>query len=173
MPLWNRILVSLWLWLSLNAMSVNTPSVWRRERTRMRTHACTCCVPYMQFLVPVANHMLKGSLLRACQHHHLLFSCFNSNRIVHSSFYLIDGRNQGLCSGPHLLAGYRSGCPVPLPTPFFQKPKDTERQGAPNPTVMDCNLSSQFILTARVWLPVKMVWFYVLCEAASSPIWNN
>lgn len=67
---------------------------------------------------PCCQSCVERSLLRACQHHHLLFSCFNSDRTVHSSFHLIDGRNQGLCSGPRLLAGYTSGALCPFPPPF-------------------------------------------------------
>lgn len=68
------------------------------------------------------------------------FRCRNSSTVAHLSFPLgLIGQIKAFSVSPALLAGYRSGCPLPFPTPFLQKPEYMERQGAPSPTVMGRN----------------------------------
>lgn len=90
---------------------------------RKRTHACVHTHAYIAQWRCTFQSVLRiicwKDLCLELVNTIILFSCLNSSRIVHLSFHLIDGRNQGLCSGPSLLAGYRMGTLCPFPSPFF------------------------------------------------------
>ena len=145
MPMWNWILVLLWLSLLLKLMSVHTIWVWEREDTHTHVYVHT----HAQISVYTHNRYIFCSiLLIKCWKDLCLglvnrltcFRCRNSSTVAHLSFPLgLIGQIKAFSVSPALLAAYRNGCPLPFPTPFLQKPEYMERQGAPNPTVMDCN----------------------------------
>lgn len=166
--MWNWILDLLWLLLPLFGICIHYMDVKKRTQIVMCIHACTCIhihTRQIHYWVHPANQVSEGSLLRACQQHHLLFSCLSGGRIAHGLSHQDWWQNEGLFRGPSILTDYKCGCPLALPTPL-PGAKGCGDSGAANPTVMAV-IEFSVCLTARwdcLWKRFDVMLFGKLCQ---------
>ena len=134
--------------LTLTTVKVDVCTHYMGVRKRGHTHTCLCAHTCPDIVYTHNRYIFWSILLIKCWKDLCLglvnrltcFRCRNSSTVAHLSFPLgLIGQIKAFSVSPALLAAYRNGCPLPFPTPFLQKPEYMERQGAPNPTVMDCN----------------------------------
>lgn len=133
-PIWKWNSISSWLSVPLDVTYVCIMWLWGRDHTSACAHTHT-----RHFWSMLLIKCQKNLCLGLCQHYHVLFNLFKSQKNCSLAFPTwIDGRSEGLFCDPSLLAGYKKGSLGPFPLLFLEAKGCVER-GALDQTLMGCN----------------------------------